>query len=233
MDWADDVRRGPPVLVRGRGVGPRARRRALGRRHRRRASCPRRSRCASRTRPRSRAIPGERGRGALRRGRVRRLPLVRRAAHRAAVLLRPRPLVHDVRARRAARLGRASCRRPSCSTATTRPRRRAGPQHGHAARRRGRAVLRARRGGVGRAAAARAEGVRQGLARCRARPARSTLELDRRAFAFWDVDADDWTVEPGEFELRIGTSSRDIAHRVVAHRHRVSAVTGRTARRRS
>ena len=41
-----------------------------------------------------------------------------------------------------------------------------------------------------------------------------TLELDRRAFAFWDVDRDDWTVEPGEFELRIGTSSRAIAHRI-------------------
>jgi beta-glucosidase len=39
------------------------------------------------------------------------------------------------------------------------------------------------------------------------------FELDRRAFAFWDVDADDWSVEPGEFELRIGTSSREIAHR--------------------
>jgi beta-glucosidase len=41
-----------------------------------------------------------------------------------------------------------------------------------------------------------------------------TMELDRRAFAFWDVDRDDWVVEPGEFELRIGTSSRAIAHRV-------------------
>ena len=40
------------------------------------------------------------------------------------------------------------------------------------------------------------------------------LELDRRAFAFWDVATRDWTVEPGEFELRIGTSSRAIAHRV-------------------
>jgi beta-glucosidase len=40
------------------------------------------------------------------------------------------------------------------------------------------------------------------------------LELDRRAFAFWDVDRDEWTVEPGDFELRIGTSSRAIAHRV-------------------
>ena len=42
-----------------------------------------------------------------------------------------------------------------------------------------------------------------------------TLELDRRAFAFWDVDTADWVVEPGEFELRIGTSSRAIAHRVM------------------
>ena len=40
------------------------------------------------------------------------------------------------------------------------------------------------------------------------------LELGRRAFAFWDVTADAWAVEPGDFELRIGTSSRDIAHRV-------------------
>jgi beta-glucosidase len=47
----------------------------------------------------------------------------------------------------------------------------------------------------------------------------ATLELDWRAFAFWAVDAGDpsageWTVEPGEFEIRIGTSSREIAHRV-------------------
>ena len=41
------------------------------------------------------------------------------------------------------------------------------------------------------------------------------LELDRRAFAFWDVDAGEWTVEPGAFELRIGTSSRAIVHRAV------------------
>jgi beta-glucosidase len=40
------------------------------------------------------------------------------------------------------------------------------------------------------------------------------LELDGRAFAFWDVDAGDWVVEPGDFELRIGTSSRTIAHRL-------------------
>jgi beta-glucosidase len=40
------------------------------------------------------------------------------------------------------------------------------------------------------------------------------LRLDDRAFAFWDVAAHVWTVEPGEFELRIGTSSRDIRHRI-------------------
>jgi beta-glucosidase len=37
-----------------------------------------------------------------------------------------------------------------------------------------------------------------------------TLDLDRRAFAFWDVDTRDWKVEPGAFELRVGSSSRDI-----------------------
>jgi beta-glucosidase len=41
-----------------------------------------------------------------------------------------------------------------------------------------------------------------------------SIELDRRSFAFWDVDSHGWTVEPGEFELRVGTSSRAIAHRV-------------------
>ncbi len=38
------------------------------------------------------------------------------------------------------------------------------------------------------------------------------LRLDDRAFAFWDVETHGWTVEPGEFELRVGTSSRDIRH---------------------
>jgi len=44
------------------------------------------------------------------------------------------------------------------------------------------------------------------------------LPLDDRAFAFWDVDARAWTVEPGAFELRIGTSSRAIAHRLMIER---------------
>jgi beta-glucosidase len=45
-----------------------------------------------------------------------------------------------------------------------------------------------------------------------------TLTLDDRAFAFWDVTRNDWMVEPGEFELRLATSSRDIRHRLTITR---------------
>ncbi|MGN7310952.1 glycoside hydrolase family 3 C-terminal domain-containing protein [Alkalicoccobacillus gibsonii] len=37
------------------------------------------------------------------------------------------------------------------------------------------------------------------------------LELDRRAFAYYNADKEDWSVESGEFELRVGPSSADIA----------------------
>jgi Beta-glucosidase-related glycosidases len=37
-----------------------------------------------------------------------------------------------------------------------------------------------------------------------------TFELDRRAFAFYNVDNHDWTVESGDFEILVGASSRDI-----------------------
>jgi beta-glucosidase len=37
-----------------------------------------------------------------------------------------------------------------------------------------------------------------------------SFELDDRAFSFFDEASGDWTVEPGEFELLIGSSSRDI-----------------------
>jgi beta-glucosidase len=36
------------------------------------------------------------------------------------------------------------------------------------------------------------------------------ITLDANAFAFWDVNAHRWTVEPGEFEILAGPSSREI-----------------------
>ena len=39
---------------------------------------------------------------------------------------------------------------------------------------------------------------------------RVTIELDRRSFAYYDVEQNDWQVAPGEFRLLIGRSSRDI-----------------------
>ena len=37
-----------------------------------------------------------------------------------------------------------------------------------------------------------------------------TLELDKRAFAFYDAALGDWHVESGDFEILVGASSRDI-----------------------
>lgn len=42
-----------------------------------------------------------------------------------------------------------------------------------------------------------------------------TLGLDRRAFAVWDRHRPGWAVEPGRFEIRVGSSSRDIRARAV------------------
>ena len=39
---------------------------------------------------------------------------------------------------------------------------------------------------------------------------RVDLALDERAFAFWDEAVHGWRVEPGELEIRVGASSRDI-----------------------
>jgi beta-glucosidase len=39
--------------------------------------------------------------------------------------------------------------------------------------------------------------------------------LDARAFAFYDVPSAQWLVEAGEFEIQVGSSSRDIRGRVV------------------
>jgi beta-glucosidase len=39
---------------------------------------------------------------------------------------------------------------------------------------------------------------------------RVTIELDKRAFAYWHAARSEWVVEGGEFGLKIGSSSRDI-----------------------
>ncbi len=44
-----------------------------------------------------------------------------------------------------------------------------------------------------------------------------TLELDERSFAFFDEASEDWKVEPGEFELMVGSSSRDIRQKTSCH----------------
>ena len=137
--------------------------------------------------------------------RVRRLSLVRRAADRTPLLLRSRPLVHDVRHRGS----HVDADERHAFGADRGPRH----EHGRDTWRRSRAVLR-RRSRVERAAAAPgAEGVRQGRGSNPASRRTVALQLDERAFAFWDDTAHDWCVEAGEFELRIGTSSRDIRRR--------------------
>ncbi len=40
--------------------------------------------------------------------------------------------------------------------------------------------------------------------------ARVTFKIDKRSLAFYDVKGKDWLAEPGEFEVMIGSSSRDI-----------------------
>ncbi len=42
-----------------------------------------------------------------------------------------------------------------------------------------------------------------------------TFKLDSRAFAYYDVKAKDWKVEPGNFDVLVGSSSRDIRSRGV------------------
>ena len=118
------------------------------------------------------SYPGERGAGALRRRRVRRLPLVRRAR------IEPRfPFGHGL-SYTTFEFGEPSWDGERVHVRVT--------NTGSRARRGSRAVLRARRRGVGCAAAARAEGVSRRCGSIRA-SRRGRLPLDERAFAFWDV----------------------------------------------
>ena len=36
------------------------------------------------------------------------------------------------------------------------------------------------------------------------------FRLDRSAFAYWSPTAKQWTLDPGTFEIQVGSSSRDI-----------------------
>ena len=42
----------------------------------------------------------------------------------------------------------------------------------------------------------------------------ATTALDRRSFARWDEDDHDWVVDPGDYEIRLAASSRDVRARV-------------------
>lgn len=56
-----------------------------------------------------------------------------------------------------------------------------------------------------------------GFAKVHLQPGESTFVvfgLGERSFAFWDVTRQAWTIEPGEFEIRFGASSRDIRARL-------------------
>ena len=41
--------------------------------------------------------------------------------------------------------------------------------------------------------------------------ATTTITLDPRAFAYWSVEDQDWAIEAGDYDIRVGFSSRDIA----------------------
>jgi beta-glucosidase len=58
----------------------------------------------------------------------------------------------------------------------------------------------------------------KGFAKIALDPGKSTtikFDLDERAFSFYDPDRKQWIMEPGEFEILVGSSSRDIRARVV------------------
>ena len=55
---------------------------------------------------------------------------------------------------------------------------------------------------------------------------RLEMELDARAFSFWDEKTHGWKLEPGTFVLELGSSSRDIRQKIT-----VSRLTGLNTRR--
>ena len=152
LPWADRAPALLDVWFGGQEMAGRAGRRAGGRRGPVRPASDDVS-GRRRAQPVARQLPGRERRVPLRRGRAHRIPLVRGAPVAGPLPVRPRPLLHLVRA------GRPARRRPRAGRGGGRR-----DEHGHAARRRGRAVLRRARGAAARAPAEGAQGLRQGLA---------------------------------------------------------------------
>ena len=53
----------------------------------------------------------------------------------------------------------------------------------------------------------------KGFMRVQLKPGESrhvTMSLDRRAFSFYDVKKKDWSAEPGQFGILVGSSSQKI-----------------------
>jgi len=49
--------------------------------------------------------------------------------------------------------------------------------------------------------------------------ATARFELPDRAFAHWDIVRHGWVAEPGEYEVRVGSSSRDLRSTLRMTRH--------------
>ena len=52
----------------------------------------------------------------------------------------------------------------------------------------------------------------KGFAKVRLAPGETrhvTLNLDARAFSYWDASAHKWTIDPGRFVIRVGDSSEN------------------------
>ncbi len=144
-----------------------------------------------------RPLPGHGRTGRVRRGTVHRAPLVRPPGHRAAVPVRVRPRLHDVRARRRHRAGRHRAGRHASTSRCRTPGREPVPRSCRCTSSRRPATT------TGRCATSPAFG--RVDARRPAREARVHVELDQRAFASW-LDGM-WTVQAGDYTVLVGRSS--------------------------
>ncbi len=57
-----------------------------------------------------------------------------------------------------------------------------------------------------------------------------TITLDKRSFAYYNIEAKDWTVESGDFEILVGASSRDIKLKTIINVKDTSNATHKNLR---